>query len=124
MFYSRLRRDWARHIHPEIGERKPTQESEIVLVTCPACEFENQFWGRATEDGEVIEHYGRKCRGVLVNNETQETQKCGYLFRFKICTQCGEQNDVTARECSNCKTVLIDPDTKLKQARLSKMLTF
>ena len=105
---------------PEIGERKPTQESEIVSVTCPACEFENQFWGRATEDGEVIEHYGRKCRGVQVNNETQETQKCGYLFRFKICTQCGEQNDVTARECSNCKTVLIDPDTKLKQARLSK----
>ena len=105
---------------PEIGERKPSQESEIVLVTCPICEFENQFWGRATEDGEVIEHYGRKCRGVHINNETQETEKCGYLFRFKICTQCGEQNDVTARECSNCKTVLIDPDTKLKQARLSK----
>jgi len=105
---------------PEIGEKKPSEESEIVLVTCPACEFENQFWGRATEDGDVIEHYGRKCRGVHVDNDTQEVTKCGYLFRFKICSQCGEQNDVTARECQHCKAVLIDPDAKLKQARLSK----
>ncbi len=105
---------------PEIGEKKPTQESEIVLVTCPACDFENQFWGRATEEGDVIEHYGRKCRGVSVDSETQELTKCGYLFRFKICHNCGEQNDVTARECQECKAVLIDPDAKLKQARLSK----
>ena len=105
---------------PEIGEKKPTQESEIVLVTCPACDFENQFWGRSTEEGDVIEHYGRKCRGVNVDSETQELTKCGYLFRFKICHNCGEQNDVTARECQECKAVLIDPDAKLKQARLSK----
>lgn len=105
---------------PEIGEKKPTQESEIVLVSCPACEFENQFWGRATEEGDIIEHYGRKCRGVSVDLETQEVTKCGFLFRFKICSQCGEQNDVTARECQHCKAVLIDPDAKLKQARLSK----
>ena len=105
---------------PEIGEKKPSEESEIVLVNCPACDFENQFWGKATEDGDVIEHYGRKCRGVSVDAETQEVIKCGYLFRFKICHQCGEQNDVTARECHSCKAVLIDPDAKLKQARLSK----
>lgn len=105
---------------PEIGEKKPTQESEIVLVPCPECEFENQFWGRATEDGDIIEHFGRKCRGVSVDLETQEVTKCGFLFRFKVCSQCGEQNDVTARECKHCKAILIDPDAKLKQARLSK----
>ena len=57
---------------------------------------------------------------MSVDLETQEVTKCGFLFRFKICSQCGEQNDVTARECQHCKAVLIDPDAKLKQARLSK----
>jgi DNA repair protein RadD len=105
---------------PEIGEKKPSEESEIVLVTCPSCDFENQFWGKITEDGDIVEHYGRKCRGVSVDNESQEVTKCGYLFRFKVCNQCGEQNDITARECKSCKAILIDPDAKLKQARLSK----
>ena len=105
---------------PEIGERKPNKESEIVMVECPDCGFENQFWGRATEEGEVIEHYGRKCRGVSIDVSTFEAKKCGYLFRSKTCHQCGEQNDITARECFACKAILIDPDSKLKQARLSK----
>ena len=105
---------------PEIGDKKPTKESEIVSVRCPVCDFENQFWGRADEDGQLIEHYGRKCKGASIDSETQEMTKCDYLFRFKICPNCGFKNDVTARDCKECKSVLIDPDLKLKQARLSK----
>ena len=45
---------------------------------------------------------------------------CGYRFRFKFCHACGEENDITARECEKCKATLIDADSKLKQAKLSK----
>lgn len=105
---------------PEIGDRKAAAESVAVQVPCPECGFVNDFWGIVDEDGAVIEHYGRNCRGAQTNPETYEIKPCGYRFRFKICTQCSAQNDVTARECRSCGAVLIDPDEKLKQARLSK----
>lgn len=105
---------------PEISDKKPKEESVQVLVSCPQCGFDNYFWGHVNLDGEMIEHYGRKCRGGELNLESMEVIPCGYRFRFKICHNCGEENDVTARECHTCKAVLIDADSKLKQARLSK----
>lgn len=105
---------------PEIGDKKPSQESEAVIVPCPQCGFENNFWGLTDDEGNIIEHYGRKCRGATHDAATLEITKCGFRFRFKICPGCGEENDVTARECHECGGVLIDADSKLKQAKLSK----
>ncbi len=105
---------------PEISDRKPTKESTPVIVTCPKCHFENNFWGITNIDGEVIEHYGRKCKGAHLDPRTDEVIPCGFRFRYKICHQCHEENDLTARECTHCKAILVDADSKLKQARLSK----
>lgn len=105
---------------PEISDKKPSKESVPVLVECPKCGFENHFWGMTNDDGIMIEHYGRKCRGAVHDANTFEIVSCGYRFRYKICNQCGEENDVTARECHSCNAILIDADTKLKQAKLSK----
>ena len=105
---------------PEIGEKKTDSESVAVQVPCPECGFINDFWGIVDDDGNIVEHFGRKCRGGEVNPDNYQFTPCNYRFRFKICEQCAAQNDITARDCSNCGCVLIDPDTKLKQARLSK----
>ncbi|MCK5884587.1 MAG: DEAD/DEAH box helicase [Bacteriovoracaceae bacterium] len=105
---------------PEVSDKRPTKESVLVQVSCPECGFENDFWGMTNCDGEMIEHYGRKCRGGSQDPETYEITPCGYLFRFKLCDKCSCQNDITARECKNCNNVLIDADAKLKQAKLSK----
>jgi DNA repair protein RadD len=105
---------------PEIGDTKPASESVAVQVPCPECGFVNDFWGKVDEEGNVLEHFGRKCRGGQVNRNTYAFTPCGYRFRFKVCEQCSAQNDTTARDCRHCGCVLIDPDVKLKQARLSK----
>ncbi len=105
---------------PEISDRKTTPESVLVQVHCPQCGFVNDFWGKIDDEGEVAEHYGRKCRGGIQDLETYEFKPCGYRFRSKICNECGSENDITARSCSKCKNVLIDADAKLKQAKLSK----
>lgn len=105
---------------PEISDKKPNKESTQVLIPCPQCGFENHFWGITDYDGEVIEHYGRKCRGAHQDPHTMEISLCGYRFRYKLCHACGEENDVTARECHKCQATLIDADSKLKQAKLSK----
>ena len=105
---------------PEIGEKKTASESVAVQVPCPECGFINDFWGILDDEGKLLEHYGRKCRGGHVNADNYNLIPCGYRFRFKICTQCSAENDISARDCSSCGCVLIDPDTKLKQARLSK----
>lgn len=105
---------------PEIGDRKPAKESVAVIVPCPKCDFDNHFWGLVSLDGDLIEHYGRKCRGAIQDEETLEIKPCGYRFRLKFCHNCAAENDITARECAECKAILIDADSKLKQARLSK----
>ncbi len=105
---------------PEIGDKKTTSNSVAVQVICPDCGFENDFWGIVNDEGVVTEHYGRKCRGGVEDPETYEFVPCGYRFRYKVCDKCSCQNDITARECTNCGHVLIDADAKLKQARLSK----
>jgi DNA repair protein RadD len=104
---------------PDISEKRPAKDTMPVLVECPVCAFENNFWGYAI-DGEVIEHFGRKCRGAAQDPKTFEWRPCGYRFRSKICHACGNENDITAKACENCKAVLIDADAKLKQAKLSK----
>ncbi len=105
---------------PTVNENKTVKDSVAVIIPCPQCGFENNFWGKLDHDGYILEHYGRKCRGGIHDPDTYEYKACGYLFRFKICNECGHRNDITARECTSCKNQLIDADTKLKQARLSK----
>ncbi len=105
---------------PEIGDKKPASESVPVQVPCPQCGFVNDFWGILDDEGNLVEHFGRKCRGGQVHPQTYEFTPCNYRFRFKICNQCGAENDIAARECNRCGSVLIDADEKLKQARLSK----
>lgn len=95
---------------PEVGEKKPNSQSQPVQVICPSCEFPNIFWGVCDDDGHLVEHYGRRCQGLV--DDTQ----CSYRFVFKECQHCGEENDIAARTCIHCKEVLTDPDDMLKKA--------
>ncbi len=104
---------------PEISDKKP-KDTVPVTVHCPDCGFDNSFWGLVDFDGNVIEHFGRKCRGAKLDSATYNYIPCGYRFRFKLCHSCGSENDITAKNCEKCQTTLIDADSKLKQAKLSK----
>ena len=105
---------------PEISEKKPAKDTVAVKVPCPVCNFENNFWGYADDDGVPYEHFGRKCKGAFQDPATFEITACNFRFRFKLCHRCGGENDITARACEKCNVILIDADAKLKQARLSK----
>lgn len=109
--------------HPEVGEPKPNPDSEPVQVFCPGCGFANIFWGKTDDEGRVVEHYGRRCRGLLEPAAGEEpsvqngpAQQCDYRFRFKECPHCGGENDIAARNCQQCKAAIIDPDDQLKDA--------
>ncbi len=102
-------------MHPEVGSKKPHPDSEPVQVLCPACGFANIFWGKRTEDGQVLEHYGRRCQGLLEDDEGNRTA-CDFRYKFKTCPQCGAENDIAGRICHQCNGALIDPDEQLKSA--------
>nr|WP_246590191.1 DEAD/DEAH box helicase [Marinobacterium ramblicola] len=101
--------------HPEVGSPKPDSDSEPVQVFCPGCGFANIFWGKTDAQGQVIEHYGRRCQGVL-EMEGEKPQQCDYRFRFKECPHCGAENDIAARDCHACGEAVVDPDDLLKRA--------
>ncbi|WP_405416963.1 DEAD/DEAH box helicase [Marinobacter flavimaris] len=105
--------------HPEVGEPKPNPDSEPVQVFCPGCGFANIFWGKTDDDGRVIEHYGRRCQGLLEpvdGVQDERPQQCDYRFRFKECPHCGAENDIAARNCHQCQKAIIDPDDQLRDA--------
>lgn len=99
---------------PEIGSKKPSKDSEAVLVECPQCHFQNTFWGKKDEDGNLIEHYGRRCHALI--ETTDGEARCDYRFRFKLCPECDAENDIAARVCHQCQADLVDPDDLLKKA--------
>jgi DNA repair protein RadD len=105
---------------PEISDKRPSKDTVPVSVHCPQCGHDNSFWGHVNFEGDLLEHFGRKCRGGSFDPETMTMQACGFRFRYKLCHACGDENDVTARECHKCQATLIDADSKLKQAKLSK----
>jgi DNA repair protein RadD len=102
---------------PEIGEKKPTQDSVAVQIYCPQCDFANAFWGRKDPEGNILEHFGRRCHGLIEGPDgpKYETQ-CTYRFRFKLCPYCNQENDIAARQCQHCSKKLIDPDDLLRSA--------
>ncbi|WP_372988113.1 DEAD/DEAH box helicase family protein [Marinobacter sp.] len=109
--------------HPEVGEPKPNPDSEPVQVFCPGCGFANIFWGKTDGEGRVVEHYGRRCQGLLEPAKEDQPvvqngrpQQCDYRFRLKECPHCGSENDIAARNCGQCQKAIIDPDDQLRDA--------
>ena len=72
---------------PEVGEKKPNSHSQPVQVSCPSCEFPNIFWGVCDGDGDLIEHYGRRCQGLI--KDAHGEHQCDFRFVFKECPHCG-----------------------------------
>jgi len=114
--------------HPEVGDVKPDSDSQPVQVFCPLCNFANIFWGKCNAQGDIIEHFGRRCQGLYGDTDTQpdmfstdnHTQgrdpRCQFRFRFKSCPNCNAENDIAARDCRSCHQALVDPDDQLKKA--------
>lgn len=102
--------------NPEIDDDRPNNESVPVKITCPECGFINDFWGLLDHDGEVVEHYGRKCRGAKEHPKTYALIPCPFRFRFKCCDACGAENDIAARICNQCDATIVDTDKKLRDA--------
>lgn len=96
---------------PEIGSSKPNSDAVTVEVPCPICNHSNTFWGLVDGDGDLIEHYGRRCQGL-----DDDQQQCDFRYRFKECGHCGAENDIAARQCLECGELLVDIDDKLKEA--------
>ena len=110
---------------PEVGDPKPDSDSEIITIPCPACGFNNNFWGKLDSNGFLLEHFGRKCQGYFTDEDTGEREHCNYRFRAKYCGECGADNDIAARICHECDATLVDPDKKLKEAlNLKNALVF
>lgn len=85
-----------------------------VTVPCPVCGHENSFWGIVDNDGDLVEHYGRRCQGF--EEFDGEKVQCDFRYRFKECDQCGAENDIAARNCHQCRKTMVDPDQKLRDA--------
>ncbi len=105
---------------PQIHERRPIAEAVAVKVPCPDCDHENEFWGIASEDGQVLEHFGAKCQGVKEDPVTGELMPCSFKYRARLCDRCGTENAIDAIRCTQCNAPIIDDETRVRNALAAK----
>lgn len=122
--------------NPNIKTFGGAKSEEYLEQKCPECDHINMFSYRKNEGGYKINqdgyftdligtvittakgdplpaHYGRRCNGVIPSIVNFEGLRCGYRWSMKICEECGAENDIAARRCTECKGELIDPNEKL-----------
>jgi DNA repair protein RadD len=59
---------------------------------------------------------GAEKSGAASGAGNKKPRQCDFRFRFKVCGDCGGENDIAARRCHGCQTLLVDADDKLKAA--------
>ena len=110
------------------------KESIKSEIQCPECNNINSVSLRQNPDGYNIDpfgyfldlvgerveyegqhfpaHFSRRCSHVEVRGHNV-FERCSYFWSSKECLECGHKNDLTARKCSECGELLIDPNAKL-----------
>ena len=110
------------------------KESIKSEIQCPDCHSVNSVTLRPNPDGYTFDqfgyfldlvgerveyegqhfpaHFSRRCSHVEVKGHNV-FERCSYFWSSKECLECGHKNDLTARKCSECGELLIDPNTKL-----------
>lgn len=101
---------------PEISDKKPFDDATRVRVPCPQCDHNNEFWGVTDSKGEVLEHFGKKCKGASINPESQEILPCGFRYRSTYCDSCNSENDYGSEQCADCGAKIVSAEMKLKDA--------
>lgn len=118
-------------------QAKTSSSGFTIDVNCPTCNGLNKFSGRPNpnsyemdKEGYFIDlageqiisdmdkplpaHFGRRCQNYSIDNSTGEAVQCSHRWSHKDCKECGEENDIAARYCKQCKGELIDPNEKLQ----------
>ncbi len=84
----------------EMAELEKAKKEGKDLITCPECDKA----GRKTMNAPTA----RRC----IYRDPQGV-RCEYFYHFRLCPSCECKNDQVARECRNCKRMLIDPNAAL-----------
>ena len=106
-----------------IIKTKKQGDIQFMPVSCPECDYINQFAMKPNPDkmpitgdgyftdllGVKIEpaHFGRRCKAAY------DTGECGYFFVSKECDYCQAENDIAAKFCGKCYAELCDPNKPL-----------
>ena len=119
--------------NPQIKANK-NKESIKSEIQCPDCHSVNSVTLRPNPDGYNVDqfgyfldlagerveyegqhfpaHFSRRCSHVEVRGHNV-FERCSYFWSSKECLECGHKNDLTARKCTGCGELLIDPNAKL-----------
>lgn len=126
-------------LNPEVSSNGSGSSAPRVEFTCPLCMGKNSFSLAPNPDalnydkfgfyvdlagnyiteakidfkGNDIEvpipaHTGRRCTCY-----DELGRRCKFRWSYKVCEHCGGENDIAAKNCSECGCELIDPNEKL-----------
>lgn len=68
-------------------------------------------------DGRIVgmpAHFGRRCE-YEQPDKTGKFQRCNGRWAYKLCKNCGCENDIAAKYCEKCNAEIINPNEKIKK---------
>ena len=106
--------------NPELQPIAETKMAHAQIRICPVCNYENHEKFFLNPKTKKLESTLRRCQarhpveGIENPVLSSHFVRCSHYFKSKECKHCEAENDITARQCWNCKEQLIDPDDKLQ----------
>lgn len=89
----------------EQAELEKAKKEGLDLIECPEC---MEKYGIKTMNSP----HARRCIGQP-QKHFGILDRCEHFWHYRECPSCQTKNDQVARECRNCKRILIDPNAAL-----------
>ena len=98
-------------------EQEVNGEYEGVVLTTQVLDPSNkdEFGDCGFKEIPVPAHYSRRCSNPEAYIMSGKPIACTHRYSFKTCPDCLADNDIAARQCTQCKARLVDPNEKLTE---------
>lgn len=94
---------------------EPEFDGQVLTMDVLDPSNKDEFGDCGFKEIPVPAHYARRCSNPESHIMSGKPIACTHRFSMKICPDCYAENDIAARQCTQCKTRLVDPNEKLTE---------
>lgn len=101
--------------HDQFGNFLIEGTNEVLTTQVLDPSTKDDFGECGFKDIPVPAHYSRRCSNPEAYIMSGKPVACEHRYSFKVCPDCYAENDIAARQCTQCKARLVDPNEKLTE---------
>jgi len=97
------------------ADSDPEYEGMVLTTQVLDPSTKDEFGECSFKEIPVPAHYSRRCSNPEAYILSGRPVPCSHRYSYKTCPDCLADNDIAARQCTQCKARLVDPNEKLTE---------